>query len=131
MAVSVGPGPLSNAGPAPVVPLALYGPGDIGMLDARVVIRTWPRPNVFEAEPNYFPLIELQPADLPWRYTPARANAADRLRPWLVLVVLRYDEIKSVTVPTTGTSPTSGNVFDDGNVTFASSDASAGVVSGT
>src|SRR5258708_1499939 len=57
--ITIGPGPLSTAAPPTVVPLALYGPGDIATLDPRVVIRTWPRPNVFEAEPNYFPLIEL------------------------------------------------------------------------
>ena len=51
----------------------------------------------FRRSPNYFPLIELQPADLPWRYTPARANAQDRLRPWLCLIVVRDDEIAAAT----------------------------------
>lgn len=97
--ITIGPGPLSNAGPPTVVPLSLFGPGDVTALDPRVVIRTWPRPDVFDAEPNFFPLIELQPADLPWRYTPARANAKDRLRPWLSLIVLRDDEIASLAVP--------------------------------
>lgn len=97
--VAIGPGPLSTAAPPTKVSLALYGPGDVAALDPRAVIRTWPRPDVFEAEPNFFPLIELQPADLPWRYTPARANAADRLRPWLVLIVLRDDEIASLALP--------------------------------
>jgi hypothetical protein len=98
--VSIGPGPLSTTAPGNVsISLGLYGPGDIRGLDNRVVIRTWPRPNVFEAEPNYFPLIELDPADLPWRYTPARANPADRLRPWLCLIVLRDDEIANRQAP--------------------------------
>jgi hypothetical protein len=110
----VGPGPLSTSGPGVVsVSLPLYGPRDIKGPE-RVVIRTWPRANVFEAEPNYFPLsanvfeaepnyfplIELDPADLPWRYTPARAAPTDRLRPWLCLVVLRDDEIANYTAPT-------------------------------
>ncbi len=102
--VSIGPGPLSTAPPGNVsITLGLYGPGDIKGLDGRVVVRTWPRPNVFEAEPNYFPLIELDPADLPWRYTPARANPADRLRPWLSLIVLRDDEIADRKAPTVQT----------------------------
>jgi hypothetical protein len=98
--VAVGGGPLSTAAGPVSVPLALYGPGDVTALDPRTVIRTWPRPNVFQAEPNFFPLIELQPADLPWRYTPARANAQDRLRPWVSLIVLRDDEIASQTATT-------------------------------
>jgi len=31
---------------------------------------------VFEAESNYFPFVEFSQPDLPWRYTPAAANAA-------------------------------------------------------
>lgn len=100
ISLSVGGGPLSAAEDPLVTELALHGPGDVRALDARVVVRTWPRPDVFEAEPNYFPLIELTPADLPWRYTPARANAASRLRPWLCLAVLRDDEIEAWSRPT-------------------------------
>ena len=47
-----------------------------------------------DAESNLFPALELHQADFPWRYTPARANARERLRPWLVLVVLADDEIE-------------------------------------
>ncbi len=100
LTLSIGGGPLSTAAGPVAVPLSLYGPGDLTGLDARTVIRTWPRPDVYQAEPNYFPLLELQPADLPWRYTPATANASDRLRPWLTLAVLRDDEIVSVAAPT-------------------------------
>lgn len=96
--VSIGPGPLSTAAPINI-PLALFGPGDVTSLDTRVIVRSWPKPNVFEAEPNYFPLLDIDPADLPWRYTPARASAKDRLRPWLVLVALRDDEIESYAPP--------------------------------
>jgi hypothetical protein len=76
-------------------PLVLAGPGDVAGLDPRSVIRVWPRPGVNDAEPNYFPLIEFDQADLPWRYTPAKATGQDRLRPWLCLIVLRDDEIES------------------------------------
>jgi hypothetical protein len=98
--VSIGGGPLSTAAGPVDVPLSLYGPGDVTALDTRAVIRTWPRPDVYQSEPNYFPLIELQPADLPWRYTPARANPQDRLRPWLCLIVLRDDEVSAPTPST-------------------------------
>jgi hypothetical protein len=84
------------------VSLTLAGPGEVAGLDPRAAIRVWPRPGVQDAEPNYFPLIEFDQADLPWRYTPARATTADRLRPWLCLVVLRNDEIESLTTGTTG-----------------------------
>ncbi len=99
--VTIGPGPSSNPAAPEVVPLALYGPGDIHSLDQMVVVRSWPQPDVFQAEPNYFPLLELQPADLPWRFTPSRATSKDRLRPWLVLIALRDDEIAPSGAPTT------------------------------
>jgi hypothetical protein len=75
--------------------LPLAGPGEIGGLDHRAVARTWPRPGVTDAESNYFPLLEFEraQADLPWRYSPARATAKDRLRPWLCLIVLTETEI--------------------------------------
>lgn len=105
--VSIGPGPLSSA--PTDVSLSLYGPGNVATLDPRTVIRTWPRPSVYQAEPNYFPLIELQPADVPWRFTPARRSAADRLRPWVVLIVLANGEYVSaagsITVASASTLP--------------------------
>jgi hypothetical protein len=75
------------------VSLALYGPGEVTGLDPRVVIRTWPRAGVVDAESNLFPVVELAQPDLPWRYTPARATGEDRLRPWINLVVLTDDEV--------------------------------------
>jgi hypothetical protein len=88
------------AGPAPAaISIDLVGPGDIGALDPRVVIRTWPRRDVHDAEANRFPLVELSEPDLPWRYTPV-GPAADRLRPWLVLVVFADAEIAGWEAPT-------------------------------
>jgi len=78
----------------------LLGPGDVRAFDTRAIVRHWPRPDVFEVEPNYFPLLELFPADVAWRFTPAIANAQDRLRPWLGLIVLRDDEIDTFRGPT-------------------------------
>jgi hypothetical protein len=77
-------------------PLALVGPGEIGGLDPNAVIRVSPTRDMYDAEPNYFPLVEFDQGDLPWRYTPARATTQDRLRPWLCLATIREDEIVSL-----------------------------------
>jgi hypothetical protein len=88
------------------VPLTLLGPGDVAGLDRDAIIRVFPTPNAFDVESNYFPLVELDQADLPWRYTPARAGTTERLTPWLCLAVLRDDELQSVEEPAqTGTLP--------------------------
>jgi hypothetical protein len=68
--------------------LGLYGPGDVLGIDPRLVVRTDPRPGSVGVEPNYLPLVELDPPDLPWLFTPASSSADDRLRPWCVLVVV-------------------------------------------
>jgi hypothetical protein len=73
------------------VPLALLGSGELASFDVGSVVRTWPRPDVADAESNYFPLVEFREPDLPWRLTPATAPGA-RLRPWIVLIVLRGEE---------------------------------------
>lgn len=65
----------------------LYGPGDIVGFNENMVVRTDPKPDSGNFEPNYFPIIELADVDFVWRYT---AKSADDkgLSPWLVLVVL-------------------------------------------
>ncbi len=78
--------------------LELYGPGEIIGFEPNAVIRTWPRPNVFDAETNLFPLVEFDQADLPWRFTAAAPSLMDRLRPWIVLIILEDSEI-SQTMP--------------------------------
>jgi len=75
------------------VHLPLLGPGDVTGLDPRAVIRLAPKPGELDAEPNELPMVEFGEPDLPWRYTPAVADANRRLRPWLVLAVLRDEEI--------------------------------------
>lgn len=73
----------------------LVGPGDIVGLDARAIVRSFPRPNENQAEGDFLAYVEFDQVDLPWRYTPARVAGADdpttptdRIRPWLVLLVL-------------------------------------------
>jgi hypothetical protein len=68
--------------------LSLYGPGDVVGVDPRLIVRTDPRPASTDVEPNYFPLIEFDPPDFPWLFTPAKASPNDHLRPWCVLVVV-------------------------------------------
>ncbi len=73
--------------------LQLTGPGDITGIKAGAVVKTEPLAGVGTFEPNYLPYIEFYEEDFPWRYTPASA-AGDKLRPWLVLVVLEDDEFE-------------------------------------
>jgi hypothetical protein len=69
--------------------LRLYGPGDVTGIDPHQVVRTEPRPGTTEFEPNYFAAIEFDRPDFPWLFTPAKADAQGRLRPWICLVVVR------------------------------------------
>lgn len=71
----------------------LYGPGDIVGIDSRAIIRTEPRPWITNFEPNYLPCIDFYEEDFPWRYTP-ELPSGHRLRPWIMLVVLKEDEFE-------------------------------------
>jgi hypothetical protein len=70
----------------------LYGPGDVTGIDPQQVIRTEPRHLATDFEPNYFPAIDFDRPDFPWLFTPAKADATGKLRPWLCLVVARKQE---------------------------------------
>lgn len=76
------------------VDLRVIGPADVVGLDPRLVVRTEPRAQQRNFEPNYLAAIDFDPPDLPWVVTPARADANQRLLPWLALIVLRRDEIE-------------------------------------
>ena len=83
----------TGEGLAATTNLSLVGPGDIVGLDPSVIVRTWPKPNDFDAEFIPYALIEFDQADLPWRYTPAAASGVitshtDQLRPWFSLIVV-------------------------------------------
>jgi hypothetical protein len=71
--------------------VSLLGPGDVVGIDPRQVIRTDPPAGATDAEPNYLVHVELDRPDLPWMFTPAAADGQQRLRPWLVLVVVEED----------------------------------------
>jgi hypothetical protein len=71
------------------MPLIIAGAGEVIGLDARQVVRMEPPPNTSDYESNDLAAVEFDNPDLPWLFTPAAADAQGRLRPWLVLVVVR------------------------------------------
>jgi hypothetical protein len=73
------------------VPMRLHGPGDVIGIDQRLVVRTDPKPHVYDFEPNYLAIIDFDLPDFPWMLTPARAQG-ERLRPWIVLIVLDIEK---------------------------------------
>ncbi|MCA1692350.1 MAG: hypothetical protein LC733_09175, partial [Actinobacteria bacterium] len=77
----------------------IAGPGDVVGLDPSAIVRTTPRPNTSNAEPNYLVSVDFDAADLPWLMTPSAANGAGQLRPWLVLVVVERRRGVEIGVP--------------------------------
>jgi len=69
--------------------LRLNAPGDIVAIDQEQIVRTEPADRTLNYEANYFPYVEFQRADFPWIFTPASGDSLARLRPWLVLIVVR------------------------------------------
>ena len=86
--VSVTATATTSAGAAAPVDLRLMGPGEVTGVDNRVILRTFPKPNETSHPPNLYVTLELDRPELPWLFTPAKAGADDRLRPWLGLVVV-------------------------------------------
>jgi hypothetical protein len=72
----------------------LYGPGDIVGIDSKAIIKVEPRDWITNFEPNYLPYIEFYDEDFAWRYTPAAPGNHHRLRPWIMLVVLKQGEFE-------------------------------------
>src|SRR6476646_320027 len=67
----------------------LYGPADVTGIDPLQIVRLEPKPGTADFEPNYFPFVEFDRPDFPWLFSATRADAQGRLRPWLVVVVVR------------------------------------------
>jgi hypothetical protein len=84
--------------PPPQLTVHLYGPGDVIGIDPRHIIRTEPRDQTMNFEPNYLAGIEFGYPDFPWLFTPA-LPAGDRLRPFVTLIVLKPEEFTSPDVP--------------------------------
>jgi len=81
-----------NESPAVTQSVRLNGPGDVIGIDQQQIVRTEPRPNSTDFEPNYFATIEFDRPDFPWLFTPAKADASGKLRPWLCLIVVKRQE---------------------------------------
>ncbi len=73
------------------------GPGDVTGIVASQVVRTDPIDGAVGVEPNYFAQIEFDRPDLPWLFTPAAATG-QRLRPWIVLVVVDLEGPQACTL---------------------------------
>jgi hypothetical protein len=82
-----GPGPETTPIAPPVKPRML-GPGGVVRLDPRAIGRMFPSPGSVDHAPNDLVAVELTVPELPWLLTPARPGARNRLRPWLVLIVV-------------------------------------------
>lgn len=78
-----------NSGPEATASVRLFGPGEVIGFDHRVVVRTDPPHLSGGFEPNYFPVVEFDWPELPWLFTPARANTNGQLRPWICLIAVR------------------------------------------
>jgi hypothetical protein len=78
---------ISGIATPPTVTLALHGSGDVKNLIVSSVIRTWPKAGARNSEANYFPLIEFDQADLPWRYSP-QTTSGNNIKPWLCVVAV-------------------------------------------
>ena len=83
---------INNTPPDVQRQVRLFGPGDIIGIDPQQVIRTEPRHLSTDFEPNYFPAIEFDRPDFPWLFTPAKADDANKLRPWLCLIVVKKQD---------------------------------------
>ena len=90
---------------APPVSVQLSGPADVLGLDPRQVVRTEPPAGTNDFESNDLAAIEFDNPDLPWLFTPAAADSQGRLRPWLVLVVVRQQQGVRVRAPRTEPLP--------------------------
>ncbi len=78
--------------------LRVRSAGDVIGIDPAQIIRTDPRPNMVDFEPNYFPTIEFATPDLPWMFTPT-APDGDRLLPWLTLITVTEELVSIGTLP--------------------------------
>lgn len=80
-----------SGAPAPVThAAAVRGPGDVVGLASGSIVRTDPVDGAVGTEPNYFAQVEFDRPDVPWLFTPA-APVGEKLRPWIVLVVVDLD----------------------------------------
>ncbi|MEU1973489.1 hypothetical protein ABZ477_17675 [Microbacterium sp. NPDC019599] len=101
--VAVSSMPVPGAPPlAPVTvtqEVSLVGPGDIKGFTPDAVLRSMPVPGSVNATPGELAYVEFYDEEFPWRYTPAHATTAHKLRPWIALFVLADGEYTLTRVP--------------------------------
>lgn len=76
----------------------LIGPADVANVTQNAIVRTAPLDRSFDFEWNMLPYVEFYDEDFLWRYTPD-APVADKLRPWLALVVVKAEEFSEIKRP--------------------------------
>jgi hypothetical protein len=74
--------------------IQLFGPGDVLGFDRSAVLAAEPRDGSGDFEANYLCAIHFHAGDFPWRMSPVVPDGNDNLRPWIVLIALKRDEIK-------------------------------------
>jgi hypothetical protein len=72
--------------------LILRGPGDVVGLDGAQVIRQVPASGTPDAEESFLAHVEFDRPELPWLFSPFAPDAADRIQPWIALVVCEVGE---------------------------------------
>jgi hypothetical protein len=81
-----------NTDPPISMQVRLLGPSDVTGIGSRDIVRREPPPGSVTFEPNHFVTVEFDRPDFPWLFTPAKADANARLRPWLCLIVVRKQD---------------------------------------
>jgi hypothetical protein len=66
----------------------VLGPESVAGLEPGQIIGRFPVPGSTGSEAINLAAVEFNSTDLPWRFSPARAGDQQRLRPWLVLIVV-------------------------------------------
>ena len=77
----------------------LIGPGDVLGMNDKVITRLQPQRDIGDFEPNYFPFIEFEQPDFPWRFTASMIPEDGHLKPWLTLVVLVAEDVADASQP--------------------------------
>ncbi|MBK5224232.1 MAG: hypothetical protein JJE52_15440, partial [Acidimicrobiia bacterium] len=85
--------------------IVTYGPGDVTGIDIEAIVRSAPGRFAQNVAPDEMAAIEFDPPDFPWLFTPAVAAAHNRLRPWLVLVVVAKTDGVSIAVSQSRPAP--------------------------
>jgi hypothetical protein len=89
LSLSLNDTPIDLGGaPGNIGAMHLLGPGDVVGLEPGQVVRTDPAQGSTGVDPADLPSIDFDSPSLPWLFTP-EAEANNRVRPWLCLIVVR------------------------------------------